>query len=88
MGFTSINEKKSGSIAKDRLKLLLVSERMNCSPGMLIMLKNEIIQTAGKYVSIEEKRVVITYAQSSDTIMVKIPLQQHSLRKRNVNTNA
>ena len=88
MGFHSNTEKKSGSIAKDRLKLLLVSERLNCSPGMLIMLKNEMIQAAEKYVSVDEKRDYITYSQSPDAIIAKLPLQQHSLRKRTVNTNA
>ena len=78
----------SGSIAKERLKLLLVSERMNCSPGTLIMLKNDMIQAAGKYAPIDERRVSITYSESPDVIIAKIPLQQHSLRKRIVDTNA
>lgn len=34
----------SGTIAKDRLKLLLVSERVDCSPEVMEMLKNDIIQ--------------------------------------------
>ena len=80
MGFHSNTEKKSGSIAKDRLKLLLVSERLNCSPGMLIMLKNEMIQAAEKYVSVDEKRVSITYSQSPDAIIAKLPLQLVSFR--------
>lgn len=78
----------SGSIAKERLKLLLVSERMNCSPGTLIMLKNDMIQAAGKYAPIDERRVSITYSESPDVIIAKIPLQQHSLRKRIINTHA
>lgn len=79
---------KSGSIAKERLKLLLVSERMNCSPGVLVMLKNDMIQAAGKYAPIDEKRVSITYSESPDVIIAEIPLQKHSLRKRIINTNA
>lgn len=84
----AIHHLTSGTIAKERLKLLLVSERMNCSPGTLIMLKNDMIQAAGKYAPIDEKHVSITYSESPDVIVAKIPLQQHSLRKRIVNTNA
>lgn len=78
----------SSSIAKERLKMLLVSERMNCSPSTLIMLKNDMIQAAGKYAPIDERHVSITYCESPDVIIAKIPLQQPSLRKRIVEINA
>ena len=32
-------KKSSGTIAKDRLKLLLVSDRANCSPDVMEMIK-------------------------------------------------
>lgn len=78
----------SGSIAKERLKLLLTAERMNCTSGTLIMLKNDMIQAAGKYAPIDEVHVSITYSESSDVIVASLPLQQHSTRKRIVNTDA
>ena len=37
-------KKSSGDVAKDRLKLLLVSDRANCSPEIMEMIKNDIIQ--------------------------------------------
>ena len=43
----------SGTIAKDRLKLLLVSERVDCSPEVMEMLKNDIIQVISKYMLID-----------------------------------
>lgn len=79
---------KSGSIAKERLKMLLVSERMNCSPSTLIMLRNDMIQAAEKYATIDERRVSITYSESPNVIIAEIPLQQHSIRKRIVEINA
>lgn len=78
----------SGSIAKERLKLLLTAERMNCTSDTLIMLKNDMIQAAGKYVPIDESHVSITYLDSVDSIVANIPLQQHSLRKRIMKTDA
>ena len=45
MGFMDFFRKKnSGEVAKDRLKLLLVTDRASCSPEMMEQIKNEIIQ--------------------------------------------
>ena len=54
MGWFESRKKKSSRIAKDRLKLLLVSERLDCSPTTMIMLKNDLIQTISKYMTVEE----------------------------------
>ena len=35
------NRKKSREIAKDRLKILLISDRVNCSPEMMEMIKTD-----------------------------------------------
>ena len=43
----------SSEVAKDRLKLLLVSDRANCSPEMMEMIKNDIIQVISKYMDID-----------------------------------
>ena len=45
MGFADFFKKKSsGSVAKDRLKLVLVSDRANCSPEIMEQMKNDIIK--------------------------------------------
>ncbi|MGI6094343.1 MAG: cell division topological specificity factor MinE [Lachnospiraceae bacterium] len=55
-----LNRKRhSGLIAKDRLKLLLVSERLNCSPQMMTMLKNDVVQAAGKYFNVDKDEIEI-----------------------------
>ena len=41
--FDLFKKKNSGNVAKDRLKLLLVSDRANCSPDIMEMIKNDII---------------------------------------------
>lgn len=54
MGFSDFfRRKSSGSIAKDRLKLVLVSDRANCSPDLMEQIKNDIIQVLSKYVEID-----------------------------------
>ena len=46
---------RSAEYARNRIKLLLVSERIDCSPQMISMLKNDLIHTVKKYISIDEK---------------------------------
>lgn len=54
MGFFDVFKKKSSSsIAKDRLKLLLVSDRAKCSPEIMEKIKNDIINVISKYMEID-----------------------------------
>ena len=46
-------KKKSSDIAKDRLKILLISDRVNCSPEMMNMIKNDIANVLSKYMKID-----------------------------------
>ena len=51
MGFADFFRKKSSSnVAKDRLKMVLVSDRANCSPDIMEQIKNDIIHVLSKYV--------------------------------------
>ena len=34
--------RSSRQVAKDRLKILLISDRVNCSPEMMELIKNDI----------------------------------------------
>ena len=40
--------KSSKEIAKDRLKILLISDRVNCSPEMMEMIKADIAKVISK----------------------------------------
>lgn len=68
--------RRSGLVAKDRLKLLLVSERLDCSPQMMTMLQNDIVRAVGKYFTVREQKVEIRYLKGSTTVLAKIPLQK------------
>ena len=52
-------KKKSGDVAKDRLKILLISDRLNCSPEMMERIKNDIAQVLSKYIQIDSKKMEI-----------------------------
>ena len=50
MGYMDFFRKKnSGEVAKDRLKLLLISDRANCSPEIMEAIKNDIIKVVSGY---------------------------------------
>ncbi|MCH4886658.1 cell division topological specificity factor MinE [Acidaminobacter sp. JC074] len=50
---------KSSNVAKDRLKLVLVHDRANCSPELLEMMRGEILEVLAKYVNIDEQKLDI-----------------------------
>ena len=45
--------KSSKEIAKDRLKILLISDRVNCSAETLEMIKHDIAKVISKYMKID-----------------------------------
>ena len=67
--------RRSGLVAKDRLKLVLSSERLDCTPQMMTMLKNNMIRAVDKYFSVQDKKVEIRYIKNRSTLLIKIPLQ-------------
>ena len=58
-------KKKSSEIAKDRLKILLISDRINCSPQTLNLIKVEIIKSISKYMSIDEEHMEIVLKRNN-----------------------
>ena len=51
--------KSSCQIAKDRLKILLISDRVNCSPDMLELIKADITKVISKYMKIDAENMDI-----------------------------
>lgn len=65
MAFMDFFKKKSsGNVAKDRLKLVLVSDRANCSPELMEQIKNDIINVISKYVEIDAEGLDIKITQT------------------------
>ena len=79
----------SKNVAKDRLKLVLVHDRVNCSSQILEMLKTDIIKVISNYMEIDEEEldIQITQTQSDDktgtvpVLYANIPIK--SMRKVN-----
>lgn len=51
--------KSSCQIAKDRLKILLISDRVNCSPEIMELIKNDIAKVISKYMKIDSENMEI-----------------------------
>lgn len=65
MGFMDFFKKKnSGEVAKDRMKLLLISDRANCSPEIMEAIKNDIIKVISKYMDIDCEGLDIQITQT------------------------
>ena len=72
--FDLFKKKNSGDVAKDRLKLLLVSDRANCSPDVMELIKNDIINVISKYMIIDTDGLDIQITQTeSDSINGMVP---------------
>lgn len=68
--FNNLFKRKSSSkeVAKDRLKLVLIHDRANCSTQVLEMLKVDIIRVISNYMEIDEEEldIQITKTESDD----------------------
>lgn len=51
--------KSSCQVAKDRLKILLISDRVNCSPEVMELIKNDIARVISKYMKIDSDNMEI-----------------------------
>lgn len=73
---------KSASQAKERLKLVLIHDRTDLSPGMLEAMKDELISVISRYVEIDPEAVRIDMAQEGreQRLVADIPLRP--LRRR------
>ena len=59
------NESKSSkSGAKERLKLVLVHDRVDCSPQLLDLIKDDILKVIANYAEIEENGLEIKMSKS------------------------
>ena len=89
--FDLFKKKNSGDVAKDRLKLLLVSDRANCSPDVMEMIKNDINQVISKYMEIDVSGLDIQITQTESegnngsvpALFANIPIKDMKNRSSN-----
>ena len=77
-------KKASGNVAKDRLKLVLVSDRAGCSPEVMEKMKNEIIQVISKYIEVDLNGLDFKFrneADGSNSLFASIPIKNMKQKK-------
>lgn len=69
----------SSDVAKRRLQLVLVHDRANISPGLLEMIKDEIIGVISRHIDIDRNGVEINFSQKGreTRLVADIPLGDH-----------
>jgi len=84
MGFFDFFNKKqqsSGSVAKERLGLVLYQDRINISSQMLDMMKNDILKVIANYMEFDESEVEIEITKpkpgegSAPVLYANIPIK-------------
>lgn len=69
--------RQSAEYARNRMKLLLISEHVNCSPQMMKLLRKDITNVLKKYLNVEEQQVKIKITQDPPTFHVVIPVRKN-----------
>ena len=75
-------EPTSREIAKNRLRLVLVQDRVNMSPQLLQTLKDELIAVISKHVEIDVDGMEVTFTQSKrqSRLTADIPIVKARVR--------
>lgn len=70
------HQPSSRDLAKERLKLVLVHDRVDMSPQMLQILKDELIAVISKHLDVDQAGVRISIGEGSnrDRLVADIPL--------------
>jgi cell division topological specificity factor len=71
-------ETSSKDLAVERLRLVLVHDRANVSPGLMETLKEELIQVISKYMDIDEDAMEIRLNSGdlSSALVASIPVKR------------
>lgn len=62
--FHRIPENHSGSLAKKRLKVVLVTDKADCSPELIDRMKDDMIHVISKYMRIDRDGIEIRIVNS------------------------
>jgi cell division topological specificity factor len=74
---------KSAQLAKDRLKLVLMHDRTDLSPGTLELLKDDVITAISRHVDIDPSsvRIEMTHEGREQRLIADIPIRTSHRRR-------
>ncbi len=66
----------SGSVAKQRLQMVLVQDRSDVTPGVMELIKDEIIEVLARHLSINPDEVIVKLTQTSreSRLVAEVPI--------------
>ena len=69
---------KSSQVAKNRLKLVLVYDRVKITPQLMDTLKGELIDTISRHLDIDQNGVTVTITRGDrmDRLVADIPIKR------------
>jgi len=71
----------SSQVAKERLQLVLIHDRVKLSPDVLQRMKDDLVTAITKYLDIDREGIQITLTQSK-RLVVDMPIKERGGRKR------
>jgi cell division topological specificity factor len=76
-------DRRSARHAKERLKLVLIHDRTDLSPGTLDVLKDELIEVISRYVEIDPGavRIEMEHDGREQRLLADIPLRSAGRRR-------
>ena len=74
------NGKKSCGIAKDRLKQLVLTDRMGCSPEILDMMQRDMVTSMSLYMNIDKDSIEFSIRRNPGRFEASVPLSAISGR--------
>ena len=79
------NEKPSGQVAKERLRVVLIHDRASVSPELMEVIKNEIINVLSKYMDVQKKGIEISLANDDDSVALVANIPVNNMRHGVIN---
>lgn len=70
-----------GELAKERLKVVLVHDRMKVSPEVLELIKSELMAVLSRRLDIDEQQMQVTLARESglDKLQTNVPIKRQKV---------
>ncbi|GAB6138381.1 cell division topological specificity factor MinE [Halanaerobaculum tunisiense] len=77
------DEVSSKEVAKERLKLVLINDRIGVSPEVLDQMKEELLEVISKHLDIEENGLEMEFEQEEDSMALVANIPVKNLKKTN-----
>ena len=67
---------KSSSVAKERLQLAIISDRVKITPEQLALIKEELVDVISRHFDIDREAMEITWGDRHDRLLADIPVRR------------